>query len=95
MAVRLRAPPEVGIFHSNRGRKYSAYDYQKKLQADGLRPSMNGAGNCYENAAVEACPTFCQIISCCALQDNQRIFDLAAKLADMATNLDCHVSAHQ
>jgi hypothetical protein len=28
-------------------------DYQKKLQAYGLRPSMSGKGNCYDNASVE------------------------------------------
>jgi transposase InsO family protein len=33
--------------------RYCAYAYQKKLQAYGLRPSMSGAGNCYDNASVE------------------------------------------
>jgi putative transposase len=41
------------LFHSDRGSQYSAYDYQKKLQAYGLRPSMSGKGNCYDNASVE------------------------------------------
>ena len=53
MAVRLRKPPEGCIFHSDRGSQYCAYDYQKKLQAHGLRPSMSGKGNCYDNASVE------------------------------------------
>lgn len=53
MAVRLRNPPEGYIFHSDRGSQYCAYDYQKKLQAHGLRPSMSGRGNCYDNASVE------------------------------------------
>lgn len=53
MAVRLRNPPEGCIFHSDRGSQYCAYDYQKKLQAYGLRPSMSGKGNCYDNASVE------------------------------------------
>ena len=53
MAVRLRNPPEGCIFHSDRGSQYCAYDYQKKLQAHGLRPSMSGKGNCYDNASVE------------------------------------------
>jgi transposase InsO family protein len=30
-----------------------SYDYQKKLQAYGLRPSMSGKGNCYDNPSVE------------------------------------------
>jgi putative transposase len=53
MAVNLRQPAEGCIFHSDRGSQYCAYDYQKKLQAYGLRPSMSGKGNCYDNASVE------------------------------------------
>ena len=53
MAVRLRQPPEGCIFHSDRGSQYCSYAYQKKLQAYGLRPSMSGKGNCYDNSAVE------------------------------------------
>ena len=37
----------------DRGSQYCAYDYQKKLQAYGLQPSMSGKGNCYDNASVE------------------------------------------
>ncbi len=32
---------------------YCSYDYQKKLQAYGLQPSMSGKGSCYDNASVE------------------------------------------
>ena len=53
MAVRLRQPPDGCLFHSDRGSQYCSYDYQKKLQAHGLRPSMSGKGNCYDNASVE------------------------------------------
>ncbi len=53
MAVRLRNPPKGCLFHSDRGSQYCSYDYQKKLQAYGLRPSMSGKGNCYDNASVE------------------------------------------
>jgi putative transposase len=53
MAVRLRNPPAGCILHSDRGSQYCSYDYQKKLQAYGLRPSMSGKGNCYDNASVE------------------------------------------
>jgi transposase InsO family protein len=53
MAVRLRQPPEGCLFHLDRGSQYCSYDYQKKLQAYGLRPSMSGKGNCYDNASVE------------------------------------------
>ena len=54
MAVRLRNPPPGCIFHSDRGSQYCAYDYKKKLQAYGLRPSMSAKGNCYDNAVVES-----------------------------------------
>lgn len=53
MAVRLRNPPNGCIFHSDRGSQYCSYDYQKKLQSHGMRPSMSGKGNCYDNSAVE------------------------------------------
>ena len=53
MAVRLRNPPEGCISHSDRGSQYCSYDYQKKVQTYGLRPSMSGKGNCYDNASVE------------------------------------------
>lgn len=53
MAVRLRNPPPGCMFHSDRGSQYCSYDYQKKLQAYGLQPSMSGKGNCYDNSAVE------------------------------------------
>ena len=53
MAVRLRRPPKGCIFHSDRGSQYCSYDFQKKLQAHDLVPSMPGKGNCYDNAAVE------------------------------------------
>ena len=52
-AKRLRQPPKGCLFHSDRGSQYCSYDYQKKLQAYGLRPSMSGKGNCYDNASVE------------------------------------------
>ncbi len=53
MAVRLRQPPEGCLFHSDRGSHYCSHDYQKKLQAHGLRPSLSGKGHCYDNASVE------------------------------------------
>jgi putative transposase len=48
MAINLRQPPRGCIFHSDRGSQYCSYDFQKKLQAHGLRPSMSGKGNCYD-----------------------------------------------
>ena len=53
MAIHLRRPPKGCIFHPDRGSQYCSYDFQKKLQAHKLVPSMSGKGNCYDNAAVE------------------------------------------
>ena len=53
MAIHLRRPPKGCIFHSDRGSQYCSYDFQKKLQAHKLVPSMSGKGNCYDNAALE------------------------------------------
>jgi transposase InsO family protein len=46
MAINLGQPPKGCIFHSGRGGQYRSYDFQKKLQAHGLRPSMRGKCNC-------------------------------------------------
>ena len=53
MAIHLRRPPKGCIFHSDRGSQYCSYDFQKKLQAHKLVPSMSGKAICYDNAAVE------------------------------------------
>ena len=63
---------------------YCSYDYQKKLQAHGLQPSMSGKGNCYDNASVEACPKIPWIIGCCALQIPEGRTNLAAEMANTA-----------
>ncbi len=54
MAILRRRPPAGCIHHSDRGSQYCAYDYQKLLKAHGLKPSMSGKGNCYDNAACES-----------------------------------------
>lgn len=53
MAVALRQPPEGCIHHTDRGSQYCSHDYQKRLKKYGLKSSMSGKGNCYDNAAVE------------------------------------------
>ena len=53
MAIALRSPPRGCIFHSDRGSQYCSHDYQKVLRDHGLKASMSGKGNCYDNAAVE------------------------------------------
>ena len=53
MAIALRGPPKGCIVHSDRGSQYCSHDYQKIVCEHGLRPSMSGKGNCYDNAVVE------------------------------------------
>jgi transposase InsO family protein len=52
MAIALRSPPRGCIFHSDRGSQYCSHDYQKIVRENGLKASMSGKGNCYDNAAV-------------------------------------------
>jgi putative transposase len=59
MALTRRRPLEGCIHHSDLGSQYCAYEYQKLLQAHGLRASMSGKGNAYDNAA---CASFFKTI---------------------------------
>ena len=43
------------IHHSDRGSQYCAEDYRNLLRKYGIIASMNGKGNCYDNAMVEPC----------------------------------------
>lgn len=42
------------IFHSDRGSQYASFKFQKLLRSYGMRASMSGKGNCYDNAMVES-----------------------------------------
>ena len=53
MAIVLRSPPRGCFFHSDRGSQYCSHHYQKIVRENGLKASMSGKGNCYDNAAVE------------------------------------------
>ena len=52
-ALTMRRPPEGLIHHSDRGSQYCSIDYQAVLRSYGIRISMSGKGNCYDNAMVE------------------------------------------
>jgi putative transposase len=43
-----------GIIHSDRGSQYAANAFRSLLQTHGLRQSMSGKGNCYDNAQAES-----------------------------------------
>lgn len=50
-----RKRPVAGlIHHSDRGSQYASLDYQAVLRDFGMRSSMSGRGNCYDNAAAES-----------------------------------------
>jgi putative transposase len=42
------------IIHSDRGSQYSSGSFRKLLSKNGLRQSMSGKGNCYDNAQAES-----------------------------------------
>ena len=52
-ALTMRRPPEGLIHHSDRSSQYCSVDYQATLRRHGIRISMSGKGNCYDNAMVE------------------------------------------
>lgn len=52
-ALAIRRPKAGLIHHSDRGSQYCSIDYQAELHLHGIRVSMSGKGNCYDNAMVE------------------------------------------
>ena len=54
MAWRQCKPPAGLTFHSDRGSQYTSHEFQRLLQHYGVRASMSGTGNCYDNAVVES-----------------------------------------
>jgi len=53
-ALGQRLPARGLLYHSDRGSQYASNDYQMLLGRHGVRASMSGKGNCYDNAVVEA-----------------------------------------
>lgn len=54
MAVQQRRPEGELIHHSDRGSQYASGAFQTALQQHGIKCSMSGKGNCYDNAAMES-----------------------------------------
>lgn len=54
MAREARRPAPGLIHHSDRGSQYAANEYSAELTAHGMRASMSGKGNCYDNAVAES-----------------------------------------
>jgi putative transposase len=52
-AVAIRRPSAGLIHHADRGSQYCSTAYQAELRKHGIRISMSGKGNCFDNAVVE------------------------------------------
>jgi len=53
-ALSKRRPQRGLIFHSDRGVQYTAKEFRRLLKLYGMRQSMSGKGNCYDNAVAES-----------------------------------------
>lgn len=54
MALRQGLIKRGSIIHTDRGSQYVSKDYRDLLKRCGLRQSMSGKGNCYDNAQAES-----------------------------------------
>jgi len=54
MALHQRRPRPGLIHHTDRGAPYAARAYRDRLDASGVRPSMNGKKSAYDNAVAES-----------------------------------------
>ncbi len=54
MAIGRRRPGVGLIHHSDRGPQYISDDFLAELKEHGMRSSMSGSGNCFDNAVVES-----------------------------------------
>src|SRR5215203_2284951 len=52
-ALAIRRPSAGLMHHSDRGSQYCSIEYQAELRKHGIRISMSGKGNCYDNSVVE------------------------------------------
>jgi putative transposase len=53
-AIEAERPTPGLVHHSDRGSQYCSQDYQALLQQFGMKVSMSGKGNCYDNAPMES-----------------------------------------
>ena len=53
-ALSLKHPEKGLMHHSDRGTQYCSLEYRKMLDHFGLRVSMSGKGNCFDNAPMES-----------------------------------------
>ena len=53
-AIAAKRPAEGLIHHSDRGSQYCSHEYRNLMEHFGLKASMSGKGNCYDNAPMES-----------------------------------------
>jgi len=53
-AVAAKRPAGGLIHHSDRGSQYCSHEYRNLMDRFGLKVSMSGKGNCYDNAPMES-----------------------------------------
>jgi transposase InsO family protein len=53
-AIAYRKPKHGCIHHSDKGSQYCSLEYQEAVRSAGMRPSMSGKGNCFDNAPTES-----------------------------------------
>jgi transposase InsO family protein len=52
--VAAKRPAKGLLHHSDRGSQYCSHEYRQMLDQFGLRVSMSGTGNCFDNAPMES-----------------------------------------
>ena len=53
-ALRAKRPARGLMHHSDRGSQYCSQEYRNLMERSGLRSSMSGKGNCFDNAPMES-----------------------------------------
>jgi putative transposase len=53
-AVTIKRPEKGLLHHSDRGSQYCSHEYRNLLDDCGLKASMSGRGNCFDNAPMES-----------------------------------------
>jgi putative transposase len=53
-AVETTKPPKGLLHHSDKGSQYCSHEYRRMLEGLGMKASMSGTGNCFDNAPMES-----------------------------------------
>jgi len=53
-AVEASPPPAGLVHHSDKGSQYCSYEYRRLIERLGMKASMSGTGDCYDNAPMES-----------------------------------------